>query len=148
MSYIQDNLLPSEKIKYEGKVHSFYIFIMSFLAFIGFLFFFGGIKSGTWFMGFAIIIPTLYHVFYMVTTEIAVTNKRVLYKTGIIARNIFELQLDKTESATLDQTIFQRIIGAGTLVVNGTGGHNKPIQYLANPSEMRTIIYSEIEESK
>lgn len=148
MSYIQDNLLPSEKIKYEWKVHSFYIFIMSFLAFIWFLFFFWWIKSGTWFMWFAIIIPTLYHVFYMVTTEIAVTNKRVLYKTWIIARNIFELQLDKTESATLDQTIFQRIIWAWTLVVNWTWWHNKPIQYLANPSEMRTIIYSEIEESK
>ncbi|WP_428738714.1 PH domain-containing protein [Sulfurimonas sp.] len=35
-----------------------------------------------------------------------------------MARNVFELQLQKVESARLDQSIIERIIGAGTLVVS------------------------------
>jgi len=52
----------------------------------------------------------LYQLLFILTTEIVVTNKRVLYKTGVIARNVFELQLNKVESARLNQTVFQRII--------------------------------------
>lgn len=148
MSYVLDNLLPNELIKYEWKVHSFYIFILAIFLFLGFLFFIWWIKSGTWMFWFVIMLPALYHIFFILTTEIVVTNKRVLYKTWIIARNVFELQLNKVESATLDQTIFQRIIWAWTLIVNWTWWHNKPIEYLSKPTEMRTMIYSLIEKYK
>lgn len=147
MAYIENNLLPNEDVTYKGKVHSFYIFIMYLWVLIGFLFLFSGIQAGwwMWMMWMAIILPFAYKILYFMTTEIAVTNKRVIYKTGVIARNVFELQLAKVESARLDQSIFQRIIGAGTLIVSGTGGHNKPVQYLSKPTDMRTIIYEEIE---
>lgn len=96
-------------------------------------------------IGLAFILPFGYKLLYFITTEIAVTDSRIVYKTGVIARNVFELQLQKIESARLDQTIFQRIIGAWTLIVSGTWGHNKPIQFLSQPTKMRTIIYEEIE---
>jgi len=96
-------------------------------------------------IGLAFILPFGYKLLYFITTEIAVTDSRIVYKTGVIARNVFELQLQKVESARLDQTIFQRIIWAGTLIVSGTWGHNKPIQFLSQPTKMRTIIYKEIE---
>lgn len=96
-------------------------------------------------MWFWMMLPFLYKILYFITAEIAVTNKRVIYKTGVIARNVFELQLEKVESAKLEQTVLQRIIWAGTLIISGTGGHNKPIEYLSKPVQMKTIIYEEIE---
>ena len=148
MSYIENNLLPSELVTYEWKIHTFYIFIMSLWVLLGILLLIPWAQAGggMWMIGFALILPFGYKILYFLTTEIAVTNKRVIYKTGVIARNVFELQLSKVESARLDQTIFQRIIWAWTLIVSGTWWHNKPIEFLSRPTDMRTIIYEEIED--
>jgi len=150
MWYIEENLLPNEEIIYKGKVHWFYLFMMI----LGFLFWF--IIFIFWdkqtllnfIFGFAIMISFLYQILFILTTEIAVTTKRIIYKTWIIARDIFELQLEKVESARIEQSIFQRIIKAGTLIVSWTWWHNKPILYLENPIEMRNFIYKKIEENK
>lgn len=142
MSYVLDNLLPNEFVKYEGKVHGFYTWIMIIWALFWFLIF---IWWG-WVFWLAFMIPFIYFILFIYTTEIVVTNKRVLYKTWVIARNVFELQLMKVESVRLDQTIFQRIIWSWKLIVSWTGWHYRPIEKLANPTEMRTIIYWLIEE--
>lgn len=147
MPYIESNLLPNETITYEGKVHWFYTFIMIIGLILWIFVLIPWIQAWwpMWIIGFSIIIAFTYQLLFIVTTEIAVTNKRVIYKTWVIARNVFELQLTKVESARLDQSIFQRIIWAWTLIVSWTWWHNKPIQYLAKPTDMRTIIYEEIE---
>ncbi len=147
MSYVENNLLPNEIINYEWKVHSFYTFMMSVGIFIGLIFMIAWIQAWwpMWFFWFGIMIVFLYQLLFILTTEIVVTNKRVLYKTWVIARNVFELQLNKVESARLDQSIFQRIIWAWTLIISWTWWHNKPIQWLASPVDMKTIIYQEIE---
>lgn len=143
MSYAYDNLLPDEKFAYQGRVHGFYIWVLIFFLIIGFLL----LIPGGFFIPSALLMIVVfgYNLLFLLKTEIVVTNKRVIYKTGIIARNVFELQLNKVESAHLDQSIFQRIIWAGTLIVSGTGWHNKPIEYLAKPSEMKSVIYEKIE---
>ncbi len=147
MSYVENNLLPNEVINYNWSVHSFYTTMMVIWLSIGIILFISWVQAWwfMWMIGFSVIIAFLYKILYILTTEIVVTNRRVLYKTGVIARNIFELQLNKVESARLDQTVFQRIIWAGTLIVSWTWWHNKPIEYLAKPTDMKTIIYQEIE---
>lgn len=148
MTYVEDNLLSNEVINYEWKVHSFYIFLMWIWVFLGFLFiipFFSWWHEFNLILWWWIMLWFIYKILYILTTEIVVTNKRVLYKTWFISRNVFELQLSKVESAVLNQTIFERIIWAWTLVVSWTWWHNKPIVNLAKPIEMRTIIYTKIE---
>lgn len=144
MSYVLDNLLPTETIKYEWKIHNFYTAMMIIWVIIWFL-----IMISWWgFFWFIIMIICLYFVLSILTTEIIVTDKRIFYKTGIIARNVFELQLTKVESVRLDQTIFQRIIWAWKLIVSWTWWHFRPIENLDNPTKMRNSIYSLIEENK
>ena len=147
MSYVENNLLPNEIINYEWKVHSFYTIIMVIWIFFGVIFLIWWIQAWwpMWIIGFWMLSAFLYQLLFILTTEIVVTNKRVLYKTGVIARNVFELQLNKVESARLNQTVFQRIIWAWTLIVSWTWWHNKPMEYLSKPTEMRTIIYEIIE---
>lgn len=55
------------------------------------------------------------------TTEIAVTNKRLIYKRGLIARSIIEISVDRIEGVNVLQTIFGRLFGYGRIMVRGMG---------------------------
>src|SRR5947208_843643 len=55
------------------------------------------------------------------TTEIAVTNKRVIQKRGLIRRLTGEMNMDKVESVIVDQSLLGRILGYGSITVRGTG---------------------------
>ena len=61
------------------------------------------------------------------STELAVTTLRVIAKFGFIRRETIELNHVKVESFTIDQSVMGRILGYGTLTINGTGGIRTPI---------------------
>ena len=60
------------------------------------------------------------------SVEMAVTNKRVLAKRGLISRVTIEMMLGKVESIAVQQTIFGRMFNYGTITVHGTGGTPEP----------------------
>jgi uncharacterized membrane protein YdbT with pleckstrin-like domain len=74
------------------------------------------------------------------TTELVVTNHRVIFKTGLMSRHTLEMNRDKVESVDVDQTILGRILGYGTVVVRGTGGGLEPIGDIADPLVFRSYI--------
>ncbi len=74
------------------------------------------------------------------TTELAVTDHRVIYKTGLLARHTIEMNRDKVESVDVDQTLLGRIFGYGTIVVRGTGGSLEPIRNISDPLTFRSHI--------
>lgn len=55
------------------------------------------------------------------TTEIAVTNERVIYKRGLIARHVGELGVDRIEGVSVSQGVWGRIWGYGTVIIRGMG---------------------------
>jgi uncharacterized membrane protein YdbT with pleckstrin-like domain len=55
------------------------------------------------------------------TTEIAVTNERVIYKKGLIARHVGELGVDRIEGVSVSQGVWGRIWGYGTVIIRGMG---------------------------
>jgi len=61
------------------------------------------------------------------TTEIVVTNMRVIWKRNWIAVKTREINLSKIETVDIRQSIFDRLIGAGTVVMIGTGGSWEPL---------------------
>lgn len=69
--------------------------------------------------------------------EFAITNKRIIMKTGLIAKKTLELNLSKVESVMVNQTIFGRILGFGDVVIIGTGGTRETFIDIRNPSEFR-----------
>jgi uncharacterized membrane protein YdbT with pleckstrin-like domain len=74
------------------------------------------------------------------TTEIAVTNKRVIHKRGLIRRETGEMNMEKVESVVVDQTIPGRILNYGSIVVRGTGAGIEGLHHIANPLEVRSAI--------
>ena len=55
------------------------------------------------------------------TTEMVVTNKRVVCRTGVISVHTEELKIGRIESVEIKQSILGRILGYGSLWFSGTG---------------------------
>jgi uncharacterized membrane protein YdbT with pleckstrin-like domain len=73
-------------------------------------------------------------------TEFAITDRRVIYKTGILRRHTMEINRSKVETVGVDQSILGRILGYGTVVVRGTGGSFEPIPFIGEPLRFRSYI--------
>lgn len=78
-------------------------------------------------------------------TEMAVTNRRVVIKTGLASRKTIEMLLSKVESIEVNETAFGRMLGYGAIVVIGTGGTPEPFQKVAHPLEFRSEVQQQIE---
>jgi hypothetical protein len=60
-------------------------------------------------------------VLVRVTTEMGVTNRRVVYKRGLVSRRVDQMRVDFIDGADLDQTIMGRILNYGSIKMFGTG---------------------------
>ena len=74
------------------------------------------------------------------TTELVVTDQRVIYKTGLLARHTLEMNRARVESVTVDQTLLGRMFGYGTVTVRGVGSGFEPIRNISDPLTFRTYI--------
>jgi uncharacterized membrane protein YdbT with pleckstrin-like domain len=78
--------------------------------------------------------------------EMAVTNRRVLMKTGLFARRTTELMLSKVESIGVEQGVAGRLWGYGTVVVRGTGGTHEVFARIDRPLEFRRQVQQQIQQ--
>jgi uncharacterized membrane protein YdbT with pleckstrin-like domain len=146
MSYVEENLIPGEKIEYNAKITRL-IYLSGALMIMFSIYGFSVAKNmgeqGNAIGGFSVIL-VLFAFFSLLkafiirnTTELVVTSKRVIYKTGLIRRKTIELNHVKVESMHVDQGIIGRLLDYGTLVINGTGGGKTPIPNVDSPLEFR-----------
>ncbi len=74
------------------------------------------------------------------TTEIAVTNKRIIYKRGLVARYVGEISIDRVEGVNVLQGIMGRIFNYGRLIVRGMGIGEVILPPIADPLSFRKAI--------
>jgi len=77
--------------------------------------------------------------------EYAVTNTRVVVKTGLMRRRTTETMLRQVEGITVDQGLLGRVFRYGTLVVEGSGGDRVPYAGIADPMRFRIAVLEQIE---
>jgi uncharacterized membrane protein YdbT with pleckstrin-like domain len=78
--------------------------------------------------------------FHRITTEIAVTDRRIIYKRGFIRRYTVEMHMDKVESVDVDQSLFGRMLDYGNVIIHGTGMGIEPLDNIDHPLELRNHI--------
>ena len=122
MSYVNKTLLKNETIKKLAKLHK--------------IMFVPGVLLTLLLPGIGLILLLVEFIKYK-TTEFAITNKRIITKVGFISRNTVELNLNKVESLSINQSITGRLLDYGTVTVHGTGGVKVPLKYIAKPLELR-----------
>lgn len=151
MSYVEKNLISGEKLVYRTGIH----WIVLFWPFI-FAVLLGGAGVAIyvyrsdliWATAALVAIAAIILIVAGIrrsSTEMAVTNRRVIIKTGIMSRRSLEIMLPKVESIGIDESAGGRMLGYGTVTIHGTGGTPEPFRLIAHPSEFRKQVQQQID---
>jgi uncharacterized membrane protein YdbT with pleckstrin-like domain len=157
MGYVDQNLITGESVTYRARPH-WTAFLLGFLG--GGLLVIAGALFMIWSYGehqdsiprFAIglvlfVLGTVVEIVVAIrksSIELAVTNKRVIFKKGLVQRKTTELFLNKIESVGVEQGIMGRMLNYGTVSLQGTGGSSEPIPMIARPLEFRRQVHEQI----
>ena len=133
-SYVESTLIKDEQVRYEGKTS---VWSLSPHILLG-LMFLPVWGMGVVFWAWALII---YH-----TTELAITNKRVIAKFGLIRRSSIEMNIAKVESIQVEQSILGRFLDFGNVLVSGAGDPKAPIPGVSQPLQFRKMFFEVQEE--
>ena len=74
------------------------------------------------------------------STEMVVTDRRVILKEGFLSRKTIEINMDKVERVDVDQTILGRLFDYGSVTVKGTGASYEPFKMVNSPIIFRNAI--------
>lgn len=162
MSYIEKNLIPGEQVIYRTRLH--WIVIFWHLLF-GIILGLAGVYILAGMPGTSIIQPDqvqyarivggilLAIAFVLIvisfirrnSVEMAVTNKRVTVKVGLMSRSTEEMMLTRIESIMVDQSLMGRMFGYGTITLRGVGGTPDPFPRIAHPLEFRRQVQHQLD---
>jgi uncharacterized membrane protein YdbT with pleckstrin-like domain len=148
MSYIDRNLIEGERVVYRTRLH-WLVFAMPILVTIVVL------LPAAWFLldspnwqGFAWV-PLALALLVLLpafvkrqSSDFAVTNKRVMMKSGVMTTRSVELLLNKIEAIAVDQSLAGRMFGYGNIVVTGSGGTREAFSQIQSPLEFRRAVQS------
>ncbi len=82
------------------------------------------------------------------TTELSITDKRIIAKRGIVHHTSMELRLDKIESIQVDQPLLGRLLNYGAVTLAGTGGDKTPIESIRDPVEFQKQFTTALSRSR
>ena len=152
MSYVKSVLQADEQIRYVTNIHwIIYIPGVALLVVAGLVYGFALREEGgrpLW-IAVAGVLAVLAALalfqawFRRFTTEIAVTNRRIIYKRGFISRDTIEMQMDKVESVDVQQSVGGRILGYGDILIRGVGVGIEPLKNIDSPIEFRNHVTGE-----
>ncbi|HEV8680000.1 MAG TPA: PH domain-containing protein [Stellaceae bacterium] len=149
MKYVEQVLQPGETVVYATSLHWLVYLRAILLAILALGFLLGSalipeqalaLEVGAALIGFLALMSALSALIRRSTTELAVTDRRVIYKTGIFQRHSMEMNRSKVETVGVNQSILGRILGYGTVIVRGTGGSFEPIPFIGEPLDFRSHI--------
>jgi uncharacterized membrane protein YdbT with pleckstrin-like domain len=162
MGYIEKHLISGEKVLYKTRLHSIAVIFPLIVAVILGA---GGVfclyesmanrqsatEDARIFAGAGaalLIIAAITLILAIVrrnATEMAVTSRRVIIKSGITSRRTIEMMVSRVESVVITEPFLGRILGYGTVVIRGTGGTPEAFNLIANPTEFRRHVQEQIE---
>jgi len=124
VSYIDDSLIEGEKLLHRAR--------LSWWS-----------QAGLIILGLVLLVVVI-GLFFLIaawikmkSTEVAVTNRRVIAKTGFIKRSTVEINLEKVEALRVEQTFLGRMLNYGTIFISGAGTSVAPIHDIADPLVFR-----------
>ncbi|MDR3056446.1 MAG: PH domain-containing protein [Zoogloeaceae bacterium] len=126
--FVQNSLISGENIEAEATIpwlSQFWYFVLALVTIP------------------TVVLPIIFILFAIInvlTTELAVTNKKVIGKAGFIRRVSIDMPLSKLESINIDQGVIGRIFNFGSVSVRGIGGNNVGIPYINAPMNFRRVV--------
>jgi uncharacterized membrane protein YdbT with pleckstrin-like domain len=76
------------------------------------------------------------------TSHFVVTSDRVIHRQGLIAKSSMEIPLEAINDVRFTQGIFDRVIGAGTLVIQSASeAGRQEFSHIRRPEDVQKTIY-------
>ncbi|MDR2215182.1 MAG: PH domain-containing protein [Nevskiaceae bacterium] len=95
------------------------------------------------FLGFLLVFHGLGVLFFAIaaikyfSTELAITNRRVIAKFGLISRKTTEINLKKIQNIQIEQSVLGRMFNFGAIVVSGAENPRAKIPGISFPLQFR-----------
>ncbi len=149
MSYIDNNLLPSERVMYRTQAH--WVVFLPALLWSALVLYLVSVHANPLYSllgflcGIAAIFTWIQAGIRFATSEFGVSCQRVIIKVGLIRRNTMETQLQKIESISVSQSILGRLFNYGTITICGTGGSRDVFNNIDAPLEFRKAVQQQLQ---
>ena len=147
MRYIDEILQPGETLAYSGRLHWIVYVPAAFLLLLALAALTRVDNSTGWlWLSIAALLAAAGGIilfkawFHRWTTEIDVTDRRVVYKHGFINRHTVEMNMDKVESVDVDQSIVGRLLDYGDITIRGTGETWETLRKIGAPLKFRNHV--------
>jgi len=83
------------------------------------------------------------------TSNFAVTSERVIHRQGLFAKRSMEIPLEAINDVRFEQGIFDRMVGAGTLVIQSASEAGRQVfDDIRHPEDVQKTIYEQGEANK
>jgi uncharacterized membrane protein YdbT with pleckstrin-like domain len=83
------------------------------------------------------------------TTNFVVTSDRLIYRSGVLAKQGKEIPLERLNDISFNQSIFERLLGAGDLLIESGGERGQQaFTDIKRPAFVQNEIYRQIEASQ
>jgi uncharacterized membrane protein YdbT with pleckstrin-like domain len=135
MSYIAQALAPGEQVRATARLHW-----MLWARAWGALIVLGIVLVGVWIF--------VRQLIFNLTTEIAVTDRRLIRKFGFLERRVLDMGLESIESVQIDQDFWGTVFGYGRLTIHGTGDDSWVTPLIADPVGFRRDIEAAMPERR
>jgi len=91
-------------------------------------------------------IPALLVFLHLKRTELGITDRRVIEKSGVPSVTTAETTLDKIQNVTFKQGLFGRIFNYGTVVIQTAAKMGaEGLSFITNPKQTRDTILQQME---
>lgn len=115
----------------------------------------GGGSNARTFLGWLSIILLVGSVVWVVirymkwaTTNFVITSDRVIYRSGVLAKSGIEIPLERVNTVHFNQSIFERITGAGDLMIeSGAEEGQQRFSDIRNPDKVQRQIHAQKEDN-
>jgi uncharacterized membrane protein YdbT with pleckstrin-like domain len=84
-----------------------------------------------------------------VTSHFVVTSDRLIHRSGWLAKSSMEIPLERINDVKFHQSVFERMVGAGDLLIESGGeyGQNR-FSDIRGPEDVQKLIYEMTEENQ
>ena len=80
------------------------------------------------------------------TTHFVVTNRRVIMRSGVLARSGRDVPLYRINDVTFEHSFFERLLGAGSLIVESAGERGQvTLADIPHPEDVQREVYKLME---
>lgn len=159
MNYIESNLRKEEQVVVRAKISWWTLVapaLLAIVAWVGVFVLMGKIEVSDkdaqsiitivfLVLGFLFTIPLIKRVLINATTHLAVTNKRVIGKVGVLKVDTIDYPVDKIDNVSYNAGFFGNIFKYATVQIGSVSGEKKSIGAIGNAQVFKNSVTDAIE---